>query len=50
MPNPFVKFCRVSVVKKSIVPTTAPAATIGKHTPDRTPTRCATGARTQSRT
>ena len=38
----------VSVVKKSIVPTTRPPATMGKQTPERTPARCAAGARTQS--
>ena len=35
-------------MKKSIVPTTRPPATIGKQTPDRTPARWAAGARTQS--
>ncbi|KQP65245.1 hypothetical protein ASF47_05270 [Nocardioides sp. Leaf285] len=38
----------VSVAKKSMVPTTSPSTTIGKQTPDFTPTRWATGARTQS--
>ena len=30
------------------MPTISPPTRIGKHTPDFTPTRCATGARTQS--
>src|SRR3546814_17197131 len=38
----------VSVEKKSIVPMTSSATVIGKQIPDFTPTRCATGARTQS--
>jgi len=40
----------VSVAKKSMVPTTWPARTIGKQTPDFTPARRAAGARTQSLT
>ncbi len=31
-----------------MVPMTSPLTMIGKHTPDLTPIRCATGARTQS--
>ncbi len=37
-----------SLVKKSIVPTTRSPLSTGKQMPDRTPARCAAGARTQS--